>query len=690
MNSCKNILGQKKRRHQDWYDENDTEIQQIIDIKRHTFITWQNNIHCKVKRAALAKAKAAVQTQVRKLKNQWWTKKALEIQQFADFGDTRGFFDATRAVYGPSYRRLTPLRSIDGLLLLKDKDAIANRWKEHYKDLLNRDTIPEMEALDQLPQQPIVEGMGEPPSLGEVQDAIKNMKNNKAAGPDGIPAEVLKKGGPDLLKHIHALLLKIWEEEEIPAQLRDALIVSIFKKGDRADCGNYRGISLLSTIGKALARVLANRLTPLSESILPESCSRRPSQSESLSSGSLWSSGRYLLSSGGQGPELEGVKSLKSSSLVLLVERPRPEVGVGESLKSSSLHASSQVLLVEKPRPDVDGGAEDGVSSGRSTCGAESSGGATAKGQNVCQKVTGGCCWTERGTMGQQRPKVEGAESLESSSLNLLVEKPRLDVEGAESMESSSLILFVEKTKPGVVGANTPDLGGAEGGPSSGRSSRGAESSGGATPKGRNACQKLTGGRCATRRGTMGQQRPKVEGAEFLESSSLILFLEKTKPGVLGANTPDLGGAEGGPSSGRSSRGAETSRGATPKGREQGFAGRKLGVKVPRNTSQTFNGGNFWTGRLPSSPAGGSMMKFSEPVWGGGGGNSECKDFTGGPHSGGSLNSMMDKWRLRKTCELPKDVLHILPTKPADEEHQFVQMIVGLMDTDLKKENLFV
>ncbi|KAI4814420.1 hypothetical protein KUCAC02_003616 [Chaenocephalus aceratus] len=92
----------------------------------------------------------------------------------------------------------------------------------------------------------------------------------------------------------------------------------------------------------------------------------------------------------------------------------------------------------------------------------------------------------------------------------------------------------------------------------------------------------------------MGQQRPKVEGAEFLESSSLILFVEKTKPGVLGANTPDLGGAEGGPSSGRSSRGAETSRGATPKGREQGFAGRKLGVKVPRNTSQTFNGGNCW------------------------------------------------------------------------------------------------
>lgn len=105
-------------------------------------MTWQNIIHCKVKRAVHAKAKVAVQTLVRNLKNQWWTKKALEIQQLADSGDTRGFFDATKEIYGPSHYCLTPLRSKDGLLLLKDKEAIANRWKEHYEDLLNRVTIP--------------------------------------------------------------------------------------------------------------------------------------------------------------------------------------------------------------------------------------------------------------------------------------------------------------------------------------------------------------------------------------------------------------------------------------------------------------------------------------------------------------------------------------------------------------------
>ena len=42
---------------------------------------------------------------------------------------------------------------------------------------------------------------------------------------------------------------------------KDALIVHIYKKeGDRSTSNNHRGISLLSTQGKILARVFLNRL----------------------------------------------------------------------------------------------------------------------------------------------------------------------------------------------------------------------------------------------------------------------------------------------------------------------------------------------------------------------------------------------------------------------------------------------
>lgn len=49
-----------------------------------------------------------------------------------------------------------------------------------------------MEALEELLQMPVNGNMGRSPSLEEVQDAVMVMKNNKAAGHDGIAAEVLK------------------------------------------------------------------------------------------------------------------------------------------------------------------------------------------------------------------------------------------------------------------------------------------------------------------------------------------------------------------------------------------------------------------------------------------------------------------------------------------------------------------
>lgn len=207
---------------------------------------------------------------VRELKNSWWTERALEIQRLADAGETRGFFSATKTIYGPRCHGLSPLRSKDGQVLLKDRESINARWKEHFQELLNRDISIEIDITKHIPQHPIREDMGEQPTITEVQDATRS--------PYWIPAEILKEEGPALLSHIHALLFRVWEKEELPSELRDVLIVSIFKKGDKADCGNYSGISLLSATGKVLARILANRLLPLSEELSESQCGFSPSR----------------------------------------------------------------------------------------------------------------------------------------------------------------------------------------------------------------------------------------------------------------------------------------------------------------------------------------------------------------------------------------------------------------------------
>ncbi|XP_076030428.1 uncharacterized protein LOC143018729 [Oratosquilla oratoria] len=105
----------------------------------------------------------------------------------------------------------------------------------------------------------------------DVRNAIKAIKNNKEAGPDGIPTEIYKSSGDAIQHQLHQLLTKIWINEDVPSDFRDANIITIYKrKGDRSECGNYRGISLLANAGKLLARILNNRLKTLSERILPE------------------------------------------------------------------------------------------------------------------------------------------------------------------------------------------------------------------------------------------------------------------------------------------------------------------------------------------------------------------------------------------------------------------------------------
>ena len=167
-------------------------------------------------------------------------------------------------------RHSAPLRSTGGSHLVKDKEGILHRWQEHFSELLNRDSRVEPATIYSIPQTLIRAELDELLLLEEVCKAIFQMKNNKASGSDGILSEIHKHGGEISTHHLHHLFLKIWNNEEIPQDLKDAMIITIFKESDRADCGNVRGISLLSVAGKILAKVLLNRLQPLSESILHE------------------------------------------------------------------------------------------------------------------------------------------------------------------------------------------------------------------------------------------------------------------------------------------------------------------------------------------------------------------------------------------------------------------------------------
>jgi hypothetical protein len=98
-------------------------------------------------------------------------------------------------------------------------------------------------------------------SASEVEVAIGKLKRYKSPRVYQIPAELIQAGGEMLRLVTHKLKL-VWNKEELPHQRKESVMARTQKKGDKTDCSNYRGISLLSTSYKILSNILLTRLTP--------------------------------------------------------------------------------------------------------------------------------------------------------------------------------------------------------------------------------------------------------------------------------------------------------------------------------------------------------------------------------------------------------------------------------------------
>jgi hypothetical protein len=111
--------------------------------------------------------------------------------------------------------------------------------------------------------EPLVPG----PSVFEVKMAIEKLKSYKSPGIDQISAKLIKAGDSKICFEIHKLINSIWNKEELPEQLKESIIVPVYKKGDTTDCSNYCSTPLLSTTYKILSNILLSRLTPYAEEI---------------------------------------------------------------------------------------------------------------------------------------------------------------------------------------------------------------------------------------------------------------------------------------------------------------------------------------------------------------------------------------------------------------------------------------
>ena len=170
-----------------------------------------------------------------------------------------------RSKLANSKKEIYKLRDKTGTIQ-SDRSTILNIAKEFYEDLYTSiRPKPNSSTGVRHQDRPAITNVGseEMPDITveEIGTALKEMKDRKSPGEDGVPIEAIKFGGDTMLSAIAALFNKCLEEGKVPESWENAMIILLHKKGDITKLENYRPISLLSTLYKLYMKIIAKRNT---------------------------------------------------------------------------------------------------------------------------------------------------------------------------------------------------------------------------------------------------------------------------------------------------------------------------------------------------------------------------------------------------------------------------------------------
>ena len=99
----------------------------------------------------------------------------------------------------------------------------------------------------------------------DIINAIDELRNNSAAGPDGLAAILLKNCKEALAKPLYILWRDCLDQGITPAKLKEGHIIPLHKGGHQGIASNYRPVALTSHLIKVFEKVIRNKLVAFLE-----------------------------------------------------------------------------------------------------------------------------------------------------------------------------------------------------------------------------------------------------------------------------------------------------------------------------------------------------------------------------------------------------------------------------------------
>ena len=138
----------------------------------------------------------------------------------------------------------------------------ASEFYDHFSNLLD---MPHESKYRNIKSEKIASNnffLNQDITVDHVKKGINNLKSGKSPGLDNVLNEFLKNAPEKMIVIITKFFNIIFKTAVIPEDWNIACIVPIYKnKGSRKDTNNYRGISLLSCLGKLFTSILNKRLS---------------------------------------------------------------------------------------------------------------------------------------------------------------------------------------------------------------------------------------------------------------------------------------------------------------------------------------------------------------------------------------------------------------------------------------------
>ena len=262
----KRVVGGSRRRGSEWWNE---EVKVKVLEKKKAFEEWlqcDSRENYEKYQEKKAEAKRKVNEEKRRANFRWGQAFNGTFEE-----NKKKFWKEVKRVRKGRSRMEESVKDVDGRIL-KGMD-VTKRWAKYFEDLLNfeenREAVIVAVGGSQMPV--MREENEREITRGEVVRALKEAKAGKAPGMDGVRVEMLKEGGVTAVEWLMRVFNICFSLSVVPMDWVNACIVPLYKgKGDKYECRNFRGISLLSVVGKLYGRILINRIREKTESVIDE------------------------------------------------------------------------------------------------------------------------------------------------------------------------------------------------------------------------------------------------------------------------------------------------------------------------------------------------------------------------------------------------------------------------------------